>query len=56
MTKDKKAYQLKGLLEYHESGPIFEDMKRWNPPTHPGNAAAALLVKECYSGAKCLMP
>ncbi len=52
LTSDKKAYQLKGTLEYHESGPVFEDMKKWNPPKHPGHAAAALIVEEVYSGAK----
>jgi len=56
MTNDKKAYQLKGLMEYHDAGPVFEDMKKWNPPTHPGHAAAALVVEEVYSGSKRLAP
>ena len=56
MTTDKKAYQLKGSMEYHNSGPVFDDMKRWNPPEHPGHAAAALVVEEAYSGAQRLTP
>jgi hypothetical protein len=56
MTNDKKAYQLKGSLEYHAAGPIFEDMKKWNPPVHPGHGAAALVVEEVYSGSKRLLP
>ena len=52
MTDDKKAYQLKGSLEYHEAGPVFEDMKTWNPPTHPGHGATALVVSEVFSGAE----
>ena len=52
MTADKKAYQLKGTLEYHTSGPVFDGMKTWNPAKHPGHAAAALVVDEVYSGAK----
>lgn len=56
MTNDKKAYQLKGSLEYHSAGPVFEDMKKWNPPTHPGHGAAALVIKEIYTGAKRLAP
>lgn len=52
MTKDKKAFQAKGMLEYHESGPIYDDMKKWNPTQHPGNAAAALRVAEVYQGAE----
>ncbi|MFA7172284.1 MAG: pyridoxamine 5'-phosphate oxidase family protein [Kiritimatiellia bacterium] len=54
ITSEKKAYQLKGLIEYHESGPVFDDMKSWNPKQHPGHAAAALLVREVYSGAEKL--
>ncbi len=56
MTTDKTAYQLKGALEYHGTGPVFDDMKKWNPPKHPGHAAAALVVQEVYSGARRLMP
>lgn len=51
ITNDKKAYQLKGSLEYHTSGDVFEDMKKWNPPAHPGHAAAALVVEDVFSGA-----
>ncbi len=53
-SKDGKAFQVKGRLEYHTSGPIFDDMKRWNPKEHPGHAAAALRVEEVYSGAEKL--
>jgi predicted pyridoxine 5'-phosphate oxidase superfamily flavin-nucleotide-binding protein len=56
LTNDKKPYQLKGTLEYHVTGPIFEDMKKWNPPTHPGHGAVALVVEEIYSGSKRLAP
>lgn len=51
ITGDNKAYQLKGILEYHTTGPVFEDMKKWNPATHPGHAAAALVVDEAFAGA-----
>jgi predicted pyridoxine 5'-phosphate oxidase superfamily flavin-nucleotide-binding protein len=56
ITKDGKAYQLKGALEYHKAGPIFEDMKKWNSPKHPGHGATALVVEEVYSGAERLAP
>ena len=56
MTNDKKAYQLKGALEYHITGPVFEDMKKWNPPSHPGHGAVALIVQDAFSGAKRLIP
>jgi uncharacterized protein len=55
ITKEGKAYQIKGTIEYHKEGDIFEDMKKWNPKKHPGNAAAALKVQEVYSGASKLL-
>ena len=55
ITKENKAYQVKGTIEYHSEGPIFDDMKRWNPEKHPGHAAAALKVEHVYSGAEKLL-
>jgi len=52
ITKSNKSYQIKGSIAYHGSGPIFDDMKKWNPPKHPGHAAAAIKVEEAYSGAE----
>lgn len=52
ITNESKAYQLKGVLEYHTSGPIFDEMKKWNPTKHPGHAAAVLVVEEIFSGSK----
>ena len=54
ITKEGKAYQLKGSFEYHKEGAIFDDMKKWNPKEHPGHAAAALKVEEVYKGAEKL--
>ena len=53
-SKDGKAYQVKGTCEYHNDGEVFQDMKTWNPPQHPGHAAAALRIEEVYSGAEKL--
>lgn len=55
MTKENKAYQVKGKLAYHKSGDIFDSMKCWNPEQHPGHAAAILDVEEIYSGADKLL-
>ena len=55
ITKDRKSYQIKGSIEYHQEGAIFDDMKKWNPEKHPGHAAAALKVEEVYSGAEKLL-
>ncbi|MBN2325676.1 MAG: pyridoxamine 5'-phosphate oxidase family protein [Candidatus Omnitrophica bacterium] len=52
--KEGKAYQVKGTLAYHTGGEIFENMKTWNPPPHPGHAAVSLLVEQAFSGAERL--
>jgi predicted pyridoxine 5'-phosphate oxidase superfamily flavin-nucleotide-binding protein len=52
LTKDHKAYQVKGRIEYHRDGDVFASMKKWNPSQHPGHAAAALRVEEVWCGAK----
>jgi len=56
MSKKGKAYQVKGTLEYHKDGEIFENMKTWNPPKLPGKAAAVLNVEEIYCGAERIIP
>ena len=55
ITKEGKSYQIKGSIEYHKEGSVFEDMKKWNPKKHPGHAAAALKVEEVYAGAEKLL-
>jgi predicted pyridoxine 5'-phosphate oxidase superfamily flavin-nucleotide-binding protein len=55
LTNKVKAFQIKGSIEYHQSGAIYDFMKEWNPTKHPGHAAAALKVEEVYSGAEKLL-
>jgi uncharacterized protein len=55
ITKDGNAYQIKGSIEYHTEGKIFNDMKTWNPEKHPGHAAVAVNVEEVYSGSEKLL-
>ena len=55
ISNEGKAFQVKGAIEYHKEGSIFEDMKKWNPTKHPGHAAAVLKVEEVYSGSKKLL-
>ncbi len=52
ITKEGKAYQLKGSLEYCKKGLFFDDMKKWNDPKHPGHAATILKIEEIYKGAE----
>lgn len=54
LTKQRLSYQLKGRIEYHTSGPVFEAMKLNNRSDLPGIAAAALHVEEAYCGAERL--
>lgn len=55
ITKEGTSYQIKGRIEYHTQGVLFDDMKKWNPEKLPGHAAAAIKVEEVYAGAKKLL-
>ena len=55
ITKEGKAYQVKGSLGYHTDGPFFNDMQSWHNPKHPGVAAAVLHMEEVYNGSEKLM-
>ncbi len=55
MGSDGKAFQVKGPIEYHRSGEVFDHMKKWNPDKHPGHAAVAIKAESAYSGAKKLL-
>ena len=54
INKEKKSFQIKGNIEYHKTGEVFDDMKKWNPEKLPGHAAVAIKVKEIYSGSEKL--
>jgi len=55
LTKEGKAFQIKGDIELQDSGPIFDEMKRINPEKYPGHSAAVLHVEEVFSGAEQLV-
>ncbi len=55
ITKEGNSYQIKGSIEYHREGAIYDDMKKWNPEQHPGHGATALKVEEVYKGAEKLL-
>lgn len=55
ITKEGKSYQIKGRIEYHSEGPIFDEMKQWNPARLPGHAAVALRVEQVFSGGEQLV-
>ena len=54
ITKEDKAYQIKGNFEYHRDGEPFDHMKTWNPSHLPGNAAVVMHIEEVFSGAEKL--
>ena len=55
LTKERKAFQVKGSIEYLTEGEFYDDMKNnWLPKKFAGNAAALLQVEEVYSGAEKL--
>ncbi|MDD5204901.1 MAG: hypothetical protein PHS17_05745 [Desulfobacterales bacterium] len=55
ITREKKAFQLKGSLRYETSGKIFDAMKNgWLDKKYPGHAAVVFRIEEVYSGSEKL--
>ena len=52
IAPEREAYQVKGSLQYHSSGPVYNDMKNWLDPKFPGKGALVLNIEEVYYGAK----
>jgi predicted pyridoxine 5'-phosphate oxidase superfamily flavin-nucleotide-binding protein len=55
LTAEHKAYQIKGALKYHTSGPLFDHMRRVVDVIHARVAAVELVVDEVYEGADKLL-
>ena len=55
ITDDGTSFQVKGSIEYHNKGKIYDDMKKWNPEKLPGYGVAILNVEEAYSGSRQLV-
>jgi predicted pyridoxine 5'-phosphate oxidase superfamily flavin-nucleotide-binding protein len=55
ITEGGKAYQVKGTFEYLTAGAIYDDMKTWLDPKHPGHAAVVLHVEQVFNGATQLL-
>lgn len=51
IAPEREAYQVKGSIENHPSGPVYEDMKSWLNPNYPGKSAILLNIEEVYYGA-----
>lgn len=54
ITKSHNAYQLKGDIEYHIEGELFNEMLSWADPKHPRKGVAILNTQEVYRGSERL--
>jgi uncharacterized protein len=55
ITKEKKAYQIKGTASYEVDGDHFNQMKNgWLAAKFPGKAAVVVTIEAVYSGAEKL--
>ena len=55
ITKEKKAFQIKGSVAYQTKGDIFDEMKSgWLDKKYPGHAAVVIGIEDVYSGAEKL--
>lgn len=55
LTREKKAYQMKGEIRLEFDGPVFEAMMAVKPEQYLAKSVAVLRVEEVYSGAERLM-
>lgn len=51
IAPEREAYQLKGSIEHHREGPIYDDLKSWLNPNYPGRSAVLFRIEEIYYGA-----
>lgn len=52
IAPEREAYQIKGTIEHHPDGPVFDDMKAWLNPNYPGRSAILLNIEEVFYGAE----
>jgi uncharacterized protein len=50
ITRNHKSYQIKGTIEYHREGPLFEEMLTWADPKHPRKGVAIIIPEELFQG------
>jgi uncharacterized protein len=55
ITRDGESWQIKGDVEYHTAGPVFEDIRQtWILPAEP-IAAMVLNIRQVFRQSKQLM-
>lgn len=55
LTREGRSFQVKGRMEFHTEGPVFEEARKINKPEFITRMAAVLHVEEAYSGAEKLL-
>ncbi len=51
IAPEREAYQLKGSVEHHGEGPVFDYLKSWLNPNYPGKSAVLFRIEEVFYGA-----
>ena len=51
IAPEREAYQLKGSVEHHREGPIYDYLKSWLNPSYPGRSAVLFKIEEIHYGA-----
>jgi predicted pyridoxine 5'-phosphate oxidase superfamily flavin-nucleotide-binding protein len=55
ISKERKAYQIKGTIDYSSNGPHYEEMLLWADPKHPRKGVAVLNTEEVFRGSDKLV-
>jgi uncharacterized protein len=55
ITRNKKAYQIKGTFDYHTGGPLYQEMLEWADPKYPRKGVALLNPDTVYQGSEKLL-
>lgn len=52
IAPEREAYQIKGTIEHHPDGPVYDELKSWLNPSYPGKSAVLLHIEEVFYGAE----
>jgi predicted pyridoxine 5'-phosphate oxidase superfamily flavin-nucleotide-binding protein len=52
IAPERRAYQVKGNLEYYTDGEIFQNIRDWLDPQYPGHGVVVLTIENIFFGAE----
>lgn len=55
IAPEREAYQIKGTVQHHRDGSVYNDMKSWLNPNYPGHSAVEMHIEEVYYGSERLV-